>query len=75
MSTERLLANVKNASGRTGIFLIHILVTDLTHDGEVTKKYKLPDGVKCIVGDGEFLYVGCNNGALYGMYSWSVMLE
>ena len=34
----------------------------------MTKKYKLPDGVKCIVGDGEFLYVGCNNGALYGMY-------
>ncbi len=30
------------------------------------KRYKLPGGVKCLVGDGEFLYAGCNNGALYG---------
>ncbi len=41
-------------------------VTELNHSGEVLKRYILPAGVKCIVGDGEFLYAGCNNGALYG---------
>ncbi len=35
--------------------------------GQVKKAYKLPDGVKCIVGDGDFLYVGTNGGEIYDL--------
>ena len=39
----------------------------LTHDGEVRVKYKLPDGVKCIVADDVWLYAGCDDGNVYDL--------
>jgi predicted DNA-binding WGR domain protein len=39
----------------------------LTHDGEVRLKYKLPEGVKCIVADDEWLYAGCDDGNIYDL--------
>ncbi|WTW95988.1 WGR domain-containing protein [Streptomycetaceae bacterium NBC_01309] len=37
----------------------------LSHEGEVTNRYKLPDGVKCIVGDESWIYAGCDDGNVY----------
>src|SRR5215470_17132562 len=34
----------------------------LDHDGKVLNQFKLPDGVKCIVADDDWLYAGCDNG-------------
>ncbi|WP_354641054.1 WGR domain-containing protein [Kitasatospora camelliae] len=39
----------------------------LTHDGEVTGRYALPDGVKCIVADDWWIYAGCDNGKVYDL--------
>jgi outer membrane protein assembly factor BamB len=39
----------------------------LDHDGQVTMQFKLPDGVKCVVADGEWLYAGCDNGSVYDL--------
>ena len=39
----------------------------LSHDGKVDRKYKLPDGVKCIVADGQWLYAGCDDGNVYDL--------
>lgn len=39
----------------------------LDHQGEVRAKYKLPDGVKCIVADGAWLYAGCDDGNVYDL--------
>jgi outer membrane protein assembly factor BamB len=33
--------------------------------GEVVSKFRLPDGVKCIVSDGDWLYAGCDDGKVY----------
>jgi len=40
-------------------------VWTLTHEGDVTNRYKLPDGVKCIVGDDSWIYAGCDDGNVY----------
>ncbi|MDI2131974.1 WGR domain-containing protein [Yinghuangia seranimata] len=40
-------------------------VWTLTHEGEVTNRYQLPDGVKCIVGDESWIYAGCDDGNVY----------
>lgn len=40
-------------------------VWTLTHEGEVVNRYKLPDGVKCIVGDDSWIYAGCDDGNVY----------
>lgn len=37
------------------------------HDGEVVRKFGLPDGVKCIVSDGAWLYAGCDDGNVYDL--------
>src|SRR5262249_15138203 len=39
----------------------------LTHEGEVRVKYKLPEGVKCIVADDVWLYAGCDDGNVYDL--------
>ncbi|MEL6345059.1 MAG: PQQ-binding-like beta-propeller repeat protein [Myxococcota bacterium] len=33
----------------------------------VKKQFKLPTGAMCLVGDGRFLYAGCNNGKVYDL--------
>jgi outer membrane protein assembly factor BamB len=39
----------------------------LTHEGEVRAKFKLPEGVKCLVSDGAWLYAGCDDGNVYDL--------
>ncbi|MDX1903740.1 MAG: WGR domain-containing protein [Thermonemataceae bacterium] len=39
----------------------------LNHQGEVQSQFKLPDGVKCIVGDNSWVYVGCDDGNVYDL--------
>lgn len=42
-------------------------VFKLSHEGEVLAQYQLPDGVKCIVGDIDWVYVGCDDGNVYDL--------
>ena len=42
-------------------------VFSLTHDGRVTGRFGLPDGVKCIVADDFWLYAGCDDGRVYDL--------
>lgn len=42
-------------------------VYTLTHDGEVTGRFGLPDGVKCIVADDWWIYAGCDDGKVYDL--------
>ena len=42
-------------------------VFTLTHDGEVTGRFGLPDGVKCIVADDYWIYAGCDDGRVYDL--------
>ncbi len=37
------------------------------HAGKVTRRYKLPDGVMCLVRDEDWLYCGCDNGNVYDL--------
>ncbi|MEM9541272.1 MAG: WGR domain-containing protein [Cyanobacteria bacterium P01_E01_bin.42] len=39
----------------------------LTPTGEVLQQLSLPDGVKCIVADDDWLYAGCDNGKVYDL--------
>jgi outer membrane protein assembly factor BamB len=41
----------------------------LSHDGVVRHQFKLPDGVKCIVADNDWLYAGCDDGNVYDLGS------
>jgi predicted DNA-binding WGR domain protein len=41
----------------------------LDHAGKVVCNYQLPDGVKCLVADGEWLYAGCDDGNVYDLTS------
>lgn len=42
-------------------------VYKLNHKGEVINQYKLPDGVKCIIADNDWIYVGCDDGNVYDL--------
>jgi len=42
-------------------------IYSLDHDGKVLDQFKLPDGVKCIVADDDWLYAGCDNGKVYDL--------
>ncbi|QFG23269.1 WGR domain-containing protein [Actinomadura sp. WMMB 499] len=42
-------------------------VYTVTHDGTVTGRYRLPDGVKCIVADDFWIYAGCDDGRVYDL--------
>ncbi|MBW2731198.1 MAG: WGR domain-containing protein [Deltaproteobacteria bacterium] len=46
----------------------------LDHDGQVRNQFKLPDGVKCIVADDDWLYAGCDDGNVYDLSSKSPMV-
>jgi predicted DNA-binding WGR domain protein len=37
------------------------------HDGQVARRFKLPDGVMCLVRDEDWLYCGCNDGNVYDL--------
>ncbi|MDJ0715728.1 MAG: WGR domain-containing protein [Prochloraceae cyanobacterium] len=43
------------------------LIFALDRQGKVHNQYKLPDGVKCIVADGNWLYAGCDDGRVYDL--------
>ena len=40
-------------------------VFKLNHEGDVINQYQLPDGVKCIVADEQWIYAGCDDGNVY----------
>lgn len=42
-------------------------VFTLAHDGRVTGRFGLPDGVKCIVADDFWIYAGCDDGRVYDL--------
>lgn len=42
-------------------------VYTLTHEGTVTGRFGLPDGVKCIVADDYWIYAGCDDGRVYDL--------
>lgn len=42
-------------------------VYTLTHDGQVTGRFGLPDAVKCIVADDFWIYAGCDDGKVYDL--------
>ncbi|MGK5628713.1 WGR domain-containing protein [Streptomyces sp. URMC 123] len=44
-------------------------VYSLGHDGEVLARYRLPDGVKCLVADDFWIYAGCDDGTVYDLSS------
>ncbi len=39
----------------------------LNHQGELTLHQRLPDSVKCIVADSDWIYVGCDDGNVYDL--------
>ncbi|HXG67069.1 MAG TPA: WGR domain-containing protein [Blastocatellia bacterium] len=39
----------------------------LDHNSQVRASFKLPDGVKCIVADDDWLYAGCDDGRVYDL--------
>ena len=41
----------------------------LDHQGQVLNKFQLPEGVKCIVADTDWLYAGCDDGRVYDLSS------
>ncbi|MBG0832575.1 WGR domain-containing protein [Planomonospora sp. ID67723] len=42
-------------------------VYTVTHDGTVTGRFRLPDGVKCIVADDFWIYAGADDGKVYDL--------
>ncbi|RKZ62413.1 MAG: molybdenum metabolism regulator [Candidatus Parabeggiatoa sp. nov. 2] len=39
----------------------------LNHEADILNQYRLPDGVKCIVADNPWVYVGCDDGCVYDL--------
>lgn len=44
-------------------------IFSLDHDGKLLDQFRLPDGVKCIVADDDWLYAGCDDGKVYDLGS------
>lgn len=42
-------------------------VIAIDHDAHMQANYKLPDGVKCLVADADWLYAGCDDGNVYDL--------
>lgn len=55
---DEALAWVGNQAGQ---------VYAVDHAGQVQARFKLPDGVKCIVADSDWLYAGCDDGNVYDL--------
>lgn len=49
---------VGNESGR---------LFSLDHEGKLLDQFRLPEGVKCIVADDDWLYAGCDDGNVYDL--------
>jgi predicted DNA-binding WGR domain protein len=71
-----LLWNFSSGSSAFGIFINEQAcwvgneggrVFKLNHQGEVINQYKLPDGVKCVIADKDWIYVGCDDGNVYDL--------
>jgi predicted DNA-binding WGR domain protein len=71
-----LLWNFSSGSAAFGIFINeeacwvgneHGRVFKLNHQGEVLTQYTLPDGVKCVIADKNWIYVGCDDGKVYDL--------
>ncbi|WP_127500600.1 WGR domain-containing protein [Actinoplanes solisilvae] len=43
------------------------LITTLSHGAEVLQQFRLPDGVKCLVADDDWIYAGCDDGNVYDL--------
>ncbi|MBD2701092.1 WGR domain-containing protein [Spirosoma sp. BT702] len=43
------------------------IVYKLNHEADVMVQYRFAEGVKCIVGDGNWIYVGCDDGNVYDL--------
>ncbi|PQJ96492.1 WGR domain-containing protein [Chromatium okenii] len=43
------------------------LVYKLTPEGEIINQYRFAEGVKCIVGDSNWIYIGCDDGNVYDL--------
>ena len=42
-------------------------VIAVDHQGETLSTFQLPEGVKCLVSDGMFMYAGCDDGNVYDL--------
>lgn len=42
-------------------------IYSLDHQGQLNTQYQLPDGVKCIIADNDWIYVGCDDGNVYDL--------
>lgn len=42
-------------------------IYSLDHQGKLNMQYQLPDGVKCIIADKDWIYVGCDDGNVYDL--------
>ena len=42
-------------------------VFKLDHQGKVINQYQLPDGIKCIMADQDWIYAGCDDGNVYDL--------
>ncbi len=71
-----LLWQFKSGSSAFGIFIDQEhcwvgnqkgLVYKLNHQGEILNQFKLPEGVKCLVGDDIWIYAGCDDGNVYDL--------
>lgn len=48
-----------------------VVVVELNEHVVPTRLYAVPSGVKCVVQDGDFTYIGCDDGGLYGAFATS----
>jgi outer membrane protein assembly factor BamB len=74
--TAPILWNFTTASSAFGIFVDDALawvgnqdgkIFAVDHAGTVQASFKLPEGVKCLVADQDWLYAGCDDGNVYDL--------
>jgi predicted DNA-binding WGR domain protein len=39
----------------------------VSHEAQVLNQFRLPDGVKCVVADDSWIYIGCDDGCVYDL--------